>query len=67
MKLHTIGKLGRRACLALFSAIFLWTAGPTLAAKEEVRIAGLTWPGYGFWYIAQEKQDHFLVRAEAAR
>ena len=25
------------------------------AAKEPVRISGLTWPGYGFWYIAIEK------------
>ena len=24
-------------------------------AKENVRISGLTWPGYGFWYIAAEK------------
>ncbi len=55
MKLRVIGKLGRRACLALFGAVFLLTAGPALSAKEEVRIAGLTWPGYGFWYIAQEK------------
>ncbi len=23
-------------------------------AVEEVRIAGLTWPGYGFWFIADE-------------
>lgn len=23
-------------------------------AGEEVRIAGLTWPGYGFWFIADE-------------
>jgi len=25
-------------------------------AAEQVRIAGLTWPGYGWWYIAQAKQ-----------
>jgi len=31
-------------------------AGSALAeAKDEVRISGLTWPGYGFWYIAMEK------------
>src|SRR5690606_7202616 len=24
-------------------------------AAEKVRVSGLTWPGYGFWYIAQEK------------
>ncbi len=28
----------------------------TLAsAKDQVRVAGLTWPGYGWWYIAKEK------------
>ena len=31
-------------------------AGSALAeAKDKVRISGLTWPGYGFWYIAMEK------------
>ena len=32
-------------------------AGGSMAAdaKEKVSIAGLTWPGYGFWFIAQEK------------
>ena len=55
MKNFTIGKLARRACLALFGAALLWVAGPVLAAKEQVRIAGLTWPGYGFWFIAEEK------------
>jgi len=24
-------------------------------AKEKVRVAGLTWPGYGWWYIARAK------------
>lgn len=24
-------------------------------AAEEVKISGFTWPGYGFWYIAKEK------------
>ena len=26
------------------------------SAAEQVRIAGLTWPGYGWWHIAQVKQ-----------
>ena len=31
-------------------------AGSALAeAKDKVRISGLTWPGYGFWYIAMAK------------
>ena len=29
--------------------------GTTAIAKEQVRVAGLTWPGYGWWYIAKEK------------
>src|SRR5262245_7402916 len=24
-------------------------------AKDQVRVAGLTWPGYGWWYLAQAK------------
>ena len=36
------------AGLALLAAI------PALA-KEQVRVAGLTWPGYGWWYIAKAK------------
>lgn len=27
----------------------------TASAAEEVKISGFTWPGYGFWFIAQEK------------
>ena len=37
------------AALALASA-----AAPAWAA-ESVKIAGFTWPGYGFWHIAAEK------------
>jgi NitT/TauT family transport system substrate-binding protein len=37
-------------------ALTIATYQPGMAeAKEDVNIAGLTWPGYGFWYIAQEK------------
>lgn len=28
---------------------------PKAWAAEEVRVAGFTWPGYGFWFIAEEK------------
>lgn len=35
-------------CFALFTAT-------VAVAKEKVRVAGLTWPGYGWWYIAKEK------------
>ncbi len=30
-------------------------AATTVQAKEEVRVSGLTWPGFGFWYIAIAK------------
>ncbi|WP_158007708.1 hypothetical protein [Methyloceanibacter marginalis] len=36
------------AGLALFAA-------DMAVAKEKVRVAGLTWPGYGWWYIIKEK------------
>ncbi len=37
------------ACFALLSA------NQALAA-DDVRVAGLTWPGYGWWHIAQAKK-----------
>ena len=36
------------ACLAVAGATAGW-------AKDQVRVAGLTWPGYGWWYLAQAK------------
>jgi len=36
------------------AGLCLFTANFT-EAKEQVRVAGLTWPGYGWWYIAKEK------------
>ena len=45
--------------MRLFSALIIAGAAlfaTTLAsAKDQVRVAGLTWPGYGWWYIAKEK------------
>ena len=45
-----------RQCLlaAGLAGLALFTANLALA-KEQVRVAGLTWPGYGWWYIAKEK------------
>ena len=40
---------------ALLAALACLWALPASAA-EQVRIAGLTWPGYGWWHIAQSKQ-----------
>lgn len=45
--------------------VFLWAVSlvctamlagaSTAAAKDQVRVAGLTWPGYGWWYIITAK------------
>ena len=45
-------KLFAAAALAWASALCLML--PANAA-EEVKISGFTWPGYGFWFIAKEK------------
>jgi NitT/TauT family transport system substrate-binding protein len=46
----------RIALVALASTAALLAMGtPRTQAAEEVRVAGLTWPGYGFWFIAEEK------------
>ncbi len=42
-------------CLALFAVSALFVGARVAEAKEQVRVAGLTWPGYGFWFIAEEK------------
>ena len=36
------------------AALVLIATGPAWA-KDQVRVAGLTWPGYGWWFIAKEK------------
>jgi NitT/TauT family transport system substrate-binding protein len=41
--------------LALAVAVFVLVAVSTAWAKDQVRVAGLTWPGYGWWFIAKEK------------
>ena len=41
------------SALAVASIAVLVTA--TAFAKDQVRVAGLTWPGYGWWYIAKAK------------
>jgi NitT/TauT family transport system substrate-binding protein len=45
-----------RSVKCLVMALLLWAgaAGTPLAA-EPLHISGLTWPGYGFWFIAKEK------------
>jgi len=45
----------RKPVFALASLLLVLGLSFPLAAKEQVRVAGLTWPGYGFWFIAEEK------------
>ena len=56
MKHHDIGSLARGVAGALFATTaLLMSASPSIEARESVRVAGLTWPGYGYWFIAEEK------------
>ncbi|MEX2201981.1 MAG: ABC transporter substrate-binding protein [Dongiaceae bacterium] len=38
--------------VAAFVAV---SGGYAASAADQVRVSGLTWPGYGFWFIVQEK------------
>jgi len=49
-KLLTTGSI----TAVIFCAVSFSTITPALAA-EEVKISGFTWPGYGFWFIAKDK------------
>ena len=52
----TLIRAMRRTSIALAGVFTMFLITPSiLEAKEQVRIAGLTWPGYGFWFIAEEK------------
>jgi NitT/TauT family transport system substrate-binding protein len=56
MKRLEYSKRLQRLCLAAMAlAITSIAAMSPGLAQEKVRIAGITWPGYGFWFIAQEK------------
>ena len=56
MRRKTSGSIiGRVLVAAAIGFAVLAGAQMDAVAKEKVRIAGLTWPGYGFWFIAQEK------------
>ena len=50
----SISHIRRWLLAAGLAGLTLLTANLALA-KEQVRVAGLTWPGYGWWYIAKEK------------
>ena len=47
--------LGLALAAAVCLTAVLGVSSARVDAAEQVRIAGLTWPGYGFWYIADEK------------
>ncbi len=47
--------LGLALAAAVCVTALLGVSSARVDAADEVRIAGLTWPGYGFWYIADEK------------
>lgn len=49
MKTKTLALAAISVC-----ALLLSLAMPARAA-EEVKISGFTWPGYGFWFIARDK------------
>ena len=52
--MSTRSRLSRalRPAAALLAACLL--TGP-VAAAEKVRVSLFSWPGYGFWFIAKEK------------
>jgi NitT/TauT family transport system substrate-binding protein len=45
----------RQFSLAIAVAGLAFAAATSGWAKDQVRVAGLTWPGYGWWYIAKAK------------
>ena len=47
--------LGRLCSVAVLVGALLVSAGGSALAKEKVRVGHFTWPGYGFLYVAQEK------------
>ncbi len=56
MRTKNIANRLRPALVVLVFASLLLVGMPTQSqSAEQVRIAGLTWPGYGFWFIADEK------------
>ena len=40
---------------AVLACSFMLALTSPAQAAEEVKISGFTWPGYGFWYIAKDK------------
>ena len=53
MKRTVFSKTLAITCIASF--IMAFGSIKIASAAEEVKISGFTWPGYGFWFIAKEK------------
>ncbi|MDE0044542.1 MAG: ABC transporter substrate-binding protein [bacterium] len=49
-----VKKFGIVAMAVLAGVVLSVVSANRVHAAEDVRIAGLTWPGYGFWFIADE-------------
>ncbi|MCP5072731.1 MAG: ABC transporter substrate-binding protein [Rhodobacteraceae bacterium] len=47
---------GLNLAFVAVAAAILFGSVSMVSAAEKVRISGLTWPGYGFWYIATAKK-----------
>lgn len=47
--------VGRKLWGIVLAAALTVAGTVSVNAADEVRVSGLTWPGYGFWYIVQEK------------
>lgn len=45
----------RTVCLSLLAASLTITTPGSALGKEEVNVSLFSWPGYGFWFIAEEK------------
>src|SRR5690349_8205117 len=54
MRETRVSRLGGLLLATAVASVVL-LAGNLVWAKEQVRVAGLTWPGYGWWYIAKAK------------
>ena len=52
---HGAGRRARAALAVLAVALVALGAAGSGAAKETVRVAHFSWPGYGFLHIVQEK------------
>jgi NitT/TauT family transport system substrate-binding protein len=48
-------RIARALSVLTVAAFVAFSGGYAASAADQVRVSGLTWPGYGFWFIVQEK------------